>query len=408
MTPTGQPNAATFQPLEGVKVLDFSKVLAGPLCTQYLGDMGAEVIKIETTGGGDDTRGWPPFEDGVGAIFLSVNRNKRSLSLDLKSTKGLEICKRLVEQADVVVESFGPGVPARLGLDYESLKAINPRLVYCSLSGYGTQGPMKEGKGYDLILQAFCGMISITGEEGGAPARSPFSPVDQGTGLHAIIAIMGAIIQRGVTGEGMKLEASLFDTAVSFLSYFLQGFWQRGVEPLRVGSGHESLCPYQSFETKDKPLILGVANDALWRTFCDLVGEPALASDPRFASSADRVSNRPVTVAEVQRIMVTRTRVEWTLLFEDHGIPHSPVHNLGELPDHPHTEASDMILGYRNQNGRDLKGVASPIRVNGERPALRRPPPSLGQHSVAILLELGYRAEEVAALVDGAVVYAGE
>ena len=408
MTPTGQPNAATFQPLEGVKVLDFSKVLAGPLCTQYLGDMGAEVIKIETTGGGDDTRGWPPFEDGVGAIFLSVNRNKRSLSLDLKSTRGLEICKRLVEQADVVVESFGPGVPVRLGLDYESLKAINPRLVYCSLSGYGTQGPMKEGKGYDLILQAFCGMISITGEEGGAPARSPFSPVDQGTGLHAIIAIMGAIIQRGVTGEGMKLEASLFDTAVSFLSYFLQGFWQRGVEPLRVGSGHESLCPYQSFETKDKPLILGVANDALWRTFCGPVGEPALASDPRFASSADQVSNRPVTVAEVQRIMVTRTRVEWTLLFEDHGIPCSPVHNLGELADHPHTEASDMILGYRNQNGRDLKGVASPIRVNGERPALRRPPPSLGQHSVAILSELGYGAEEVAALVDGAVVYAGE
>jgi crotonobetainyl-CoA:carnitine CoA-transferase CaiB-like acyl-CoA transferase len=408
MTPTGQPNAATFQPLEGIKVLDFSKVLAGPLCTQYLGDMGAEVIKIETTRGGDDTRGWPPFEDGVGAIFLSVNRNKRSLSLDLKSTRGLEICKRLVEQADVVVESFGPGVPVRLGLDYESLKAINPRLVYCSLSGYGTQGPMKEGKGYDLILQAFCGMISITGEEGGAPARSPFSPVDQGTGLHAIIAIMGAIIQRGVTGEGMKLEASLFDTAVSFLGYFLQGFWQRGVEPLRVGSGHESLCPYQSFETKDKPLILGIANDALWRTFCDLVGEPALASDPRFASSADRVNNRPVTVAEVQRIMVTRTRVEWTLLFEDHGIPCSPVHNLGELVDHPHTEASDMILGYRNQNGRDLKGVASPIRVNGERPALRRPPPSLGQHSVAILSELGYRAEEVAALVDGAVVYTGE
>lgn len=232
--------------------------------------------------------------------------------------------------------------------------------------------------------------------------------MDLGTGLHAIIAIMGAIIQRGVTGEGINLEASLFDTAISLLGYFLQGFWQRGVELLRVGSGHESLCPYQSFETKDKPLILGIANDALWRTFCDPVGEPALVSDPRFASSADRVSNRPVAVAEVQRIMVARTRVEWTLLFEDHGIPHSPVHNLGKLADHPLTEASDMILGYRNQNGRDLKGVASPIRVNGERPALRRPPPSLGQHSVAILSELGYRTEEVAALVDDAVVYAGE
>jgi crotonobetainyl-CoA:carnitine CoA-transferase CaiB-like acyl-CoA transferase len=401
-----QSHPATFQPLKGIRVLDFSKVLAGPLCTQYLGDMGAEVIKIETTKGGDDTRGWPPFEDGVGAIFLSVNRNKRSLALDLKSPKALEICRKLVEQADVVVESFGPGVPERLGIDHESLKAINPRLVYCSLSGYGTKGPMKDGKGYDLILQAFCGMISITGEQGGPPVRSPFSPVDQGTGLHAIIAIMGALMQRGITGEGMKLEASLFDTAVSFLGYFMQGYWQRGTEPLRVGSGHESLCPYQSFETKDKPLILGIANDALWRGFCDLVGEPELAADPRFATSADRVANRGETVAEVQRIMATRTREQWMPLLDKHGIPCSPVHNLGELSNHPHTQASDMILGYQNHNGRDLKGVAAPIRVDGERPTLSRPPPTLGQDSAAILSELGYTRDEVAAMVDGAVILA--
>lgn len=407
MAPRGQSTQPTFQPLAGTRVLDFSKVLAGPLCTQYLGDMGAEVIKIESCNGGDDTRGWPPFEDGVGAIFLAVNRNKRSLALDLKSPEGLEICARLVKQADVVVESFGPGVAERLGIDYESLKAINPAVVYCSLSGYGTQGPMKDGKGYDLILQAFCGMISITGEADGPPARSPFSPVDQGTGLHAIIAIMGALMQRATTGVGMKLEASLFDTAVSFLGYFLQGYWQRGTEPQRVGSGHESLCPYQSFETKDKPLILGIASDGLWREFCDLAGEPALARDPRFATSAERVRNRPETVAEVSRIMATRTRQDWTALLEARGIPCSPVHSLGELSGHPHTEASGMVLGYQNQRGRDLKGVSAPIRVDGERPKFRRPPPALGQDSAAILAELGYAPTEVEALFESQVVVTG-
>ena len=408
MAPHAQLAPGTFQPLTGTRVLDFSKILAGPLCTQYLGDMGAEVIKIEPCKGGDDTRGWPPFEDGVGAIFLAVNRNKRSLALDLKSPEGLEVCMRLVKQADVVVESFGPGVAERLGIDHENLKAINPRLVYCSLSGYGTRGPMKDGKGYDLILQAFCGMVSITGQPDGPPARSPFSPVDQGTGLHAIIAIMAALMQRAATGEGMKLEVSLFDTAVSFLGYFLQGYWQRGTEPKRVGSGHESLCPYQSFETKDNPLILGIASDGLWRGFCDLAGEPELASDPRFAASADRVANRAETVAEVTRIMATRTREDWTRHLEECGIPCSPVHNIGELANHPHTEASDMILAYRNERGHDLKGVSAPVRVDGERPKLRRPPPALGQDSMVILSELGYAPDEVDALLENRVVVAGE
>ena len=399
--------AAPFLPLADIKVLDFSKVLAGPLCTQYLGDMGADVIKVEPCKGGDDTRMWPPFEDGTGTIFLSVNRNKRSLALDLKSAEGLEICKRLALQSDVVIESFGPGVAQRLGIGYDDMKAVNPRLVYCSISGYGTQGPMKEGKGYDLILQAFTGMLSMTGEPDGPPVRSPFSPVDQGTGLHAVIGIMGGLMQRARTGVGVKLEASLFDSAVGFLGYFLQGYWRRGTEPVRPGSGHESLCPYQAFETRDKPLILGIANDGLWRTFCAAAGAPELVADPRFATGADRVRHRAATVAAVAKILLTRTREEWLHLLEASDIPCSPVHTLGELAQHPHTQASDMILRYRNDAGRELNGVAAPLRVDGERSPLRSSPPRLGQDSEAILAELGYSKENVSKMIKRGIVVSG-
>lgn len=402
--PAGTPVPAPFLPLDGIRVLDFSKVLAGPLCTQYLGDMGADVVKIEPCRGGDDTRMWPPFTDGDGTIFLAVNRNKRSLALDLKAPEGLEICKQLASQCDVVVESFGPGVAERLGIGYEALKAVNPRLVYCSVSGYGTRGPMKDGKGYDLIAQAFTGMLSMTGEPDGPPARSPFSPVDQGTGLHAVVGIMGALMQRGRSGVGMKLETSLFDTAVGFLGYFLQGYWQRGTEPVRPGSGHESLCPYQAFETSDKPLILGIANDALWRAFCELAGQPGLATDPRFATGVSRVTHRAETVALVADMLRRKTRAQWMALLEAHSIPCSPVHSLGELSRHPHTDASGMVLRYRNDQGHEVKSVASPLRADGERLALRRKPPRLGEHSLELLAELGYADTELDALLSAGVV----
>jgi crotonobetainyl-CoA:carnitine CoA-transferase CaiB-like acyl-CoA transferase len=406
MNQTVGPSSAPFLPLDGIRVLDFSKVLAGPLCTQYLGDMGADVIKVEPCSGGDDTRAWPPITDGEGTIFLAVNRNKRSLALDLKSPEGLAVCHKLAARSDVVVESFGPGVAERLGIGCASLRSINPRLIYCSISGYGTRGPMKEGKGYDLIAQAFTGMLSMTGEPGGPPARSPFSPVDQGTGLHAVVGIMGALMQRARTGAGMQLETSLFDTAVGFLGYFLQGYWQRGTEPVRPGSGHESLCPYQAFETQDTPLILGIANDTLWRSFCDLAGHPDLARDPRFATGAIRVAHRPETVALVQDILRSKTREQWMALLEARGIPCSPVHSLGELSQHPHTEASDMVLRYHNDRDHEIRTVATPLRANGLRPALRRGPPRLGEHSLSILAELGFDESASRELVDRGVVKA--
>ena len=389
-------------PLAGLRVLDLSKVLAGPLCAQYLGDMGADVIKVETPGQGDETRSWPPFREAAdvrtGAVFLSANRNKRSIVLDLAGDAGRQAVHRMAAVVDVVITSFGPGVASKLGVDAESLLAINPRLVCCEISGFGSVGPMRDGKGYDVILQAFCGMLSITGEPEGPPVRSPFSPVDQATGLHALIAIQAALLRRERTGAGGKVEASLFDSATGFLGYFLQSFWERGTEPCRPGSGHESLCPYQAFETQDTPLILGVANDSLWRRFCDLADLQAVVDDPRFKTNADRVANREATNALVAARLLTRKRDDWLAALDRAGIPSSPLHTLGELSAHPHTQASGMRFDYEHPQLGSLQGIAQPIRVDGQRMPLRRTPPLHGEHTEEVLREFGFGDEEISRL----------
>jgi len=391
--------------LDGIRVVDFSKVLAGPLCTQYLADMGAEVVKVETVNG-DDTRRWPPFRDGEGTVFLSANRNKRSLALDLKHERGREVVYRLLAGADVVVESFGPGVTQRLGIDYDAVRKLNPAVVYCSISGFGRHGALKDAKGYDVILQAFSGMMATTGEADGPPARSPYSPVDQATGMHAAIGILAALIRRMRSGEGGLVEACLFDTSLGFLAYMSQSYWQRGTEPQRWGSAHESLCPYQAFDASDKPFLLGIANDALWQTFCRVADAPALGGDARYAANADRVRHRAEVLQAVQAILAHRSRDEWLELLRAAGVPCAPIQTVGEMLAHPHTQECGMLQTCTAQDGQPLNLVSQPLRFDGRRNAVRRPPPRLGEHSREILEGLGYGAEEIEALLQAGAVQA--
>lgn len=395
--------------LSDFRVLDFSKVLAGPLCAQYLGDMGADVLKIEPVQSGDDTRSFPPFvragNHADGTIFLSANRNKRSIAIDLKHTKGRALVHRLVQDSDIVVESYGPGVAQRLGVDFDTLRKINPRLIHCSISGYGNIGPMKHGKGYDAVLQSFSGMMSITGERHGRPARSPYSPVDQATGLHALSGILAAIIERQKTGVGVHVETNLFDTSLAFLGYILQSLWQTGQEPERPGSSHDSLCPYEVFDTADRPVLLGVANDTLWRKFCQVAGAPELACAPDMRTNALRVEHRTATVAAVGALLSRRTRSEWLDALAEAGVPCSPVQTLTEMLTHPHTAASGMVGEYEHPVFGRLKTVAQPLRFCGERNQQYQPPPLLGQNTVDVLRELGLETAEIHALASEKVVY---
>ena len=384
-------------PLTGIRVLDFSKVLAGPLCGQWLGDLGAEVIKIEPPAG-DDTRGWPPFRGGEGAVFLSANRNKRSLVLDLKAEAGRDAARRMAAQADVVIESYATGVAERLGIDAASLRALNPRLVHCSISGFGRTGPLAHGLGYDVILQAFSGIMAMTGERGGGPIRSPFSPIDQSTGLNALSGILAALLERGRTGEGCRLEVSLFETAVAMLGYNLGIYWEKGVLPEKCGSGHESLCPYQAFDAADRPVLIGIASDNLWRRFTAGIGRPELAEDPRFRSNADRVANMAETVALMQVIIGTRTADDWVVFCGEIGIPCSAINSMADMLAHPHTAARGIVLDYEHPTLGPMKTVAQPIQFDGAPRHVAAPPPRLGEDSAAVLASFGFSASEIAAL----------
>jgi crotonobetainyl-CoA:carnitine CoA-transferase CaiB-like acyl-CoA transferase len=388
-----------MKPLAGKRVLDFTKVLAGPLCTQYLGDLGADIIKVEPCVVGDETRRWPPFRGDTGAVFLSANRNKRSLAIDLKTESGKEIARKLGRTADVVIESYGTGVAERLGIDYETLKRERNDLIYCSISGFGRTGPLKNNLGYDVILQAFSGIMSLTGEKGGGPVRSPISPIDQTTGLHALVGILAALLERDRAGTGTYLEVSLFETAVAFLGYNLQTYWEKHVLPEKCGSGHESLCPYQAFDASDAPLLLGIANDNLWRRFCQAIARDELATDPRFETNPARVANFAETVSTVQTIVGTRSRDEWIELLTSIGVPCAPINTLRDLLDHPHTIARGIILDYEHPELGHLKTIAQPIMFDGAERKVTTPPPLHGSHSREILSEIGYSREAIDRLV---------
>jgi crotonobetainyl-CoA:carnitine CoA-transferase CaiB-like acyl-CoA transferase len=393
------------KPLTGIRVLDLSKVLAGPLCAQYLGDLGADIIKVETVGQGDETRGWPPFPaPGLGTVFLSANRNKRSIAVDLKTEKGREIVHALARSADVALESFGTGVAERLGIDGPTLRVVNERLIHCSISGFGRSGPLKNSPGYDVILQAFCGIMSMTGDEDGGYIRSPISPIDQMTGVHAFSGILALLYAREKTGKGGTIQVSLFETALGLLGYNLQTYWERGVQPPKCGSGHESLCPYQAFEAADGPIMIGIANDNLWRKFCTVAGLDTIVDDPRFRTNADRAAHRKETIGHVQPAIAQHPVAYWNDALAGAGVPCAPINSIAQLLEHPHTTASGIIVEYEHQAAGRLKGVGHPVLIDGAERQAGLPPPMHGQHTDEVLIEMGLSSETIGELRQARIV----
>ncbi|WP_288943747.1 CaiB/BaiF CoA-transferase family protein [uncultured Roseovarius sp.] len=388
-----------MKPLKGIRVLDLSRVLAGPLCAQSLGDLGAEVIKIESVGSGDESRSWPPYHNGVSAAYVFANRNKKSIALDLKQPEGQEVLHRLVKDADVVIESAATGVSARLGADYETLKGINEKLIYCTISGFGRTGPLRHLRGYDMILQAYSGMMSLTGYEGGEPVRVPYSPIDQTTGYHAVSGVLAALIDRGNTGKGSYIEVSLYETAVSFLNYNIQCYLIEGSLPKKTGSGHSGIAPYQAFETADRTVLIGLANDKLWRAFCRNFGVAELAEDPRFLTNADRVKNRTESVDVVQKAVKELPSANVLERLEAMGVPCSPVNTLEDVVNSPQTEARGLLQPFGGDSEiADMRSIVLPILFDRGERGLGSAPPRLGEHGSEVLLEAGYSEAQISAL----------
>ncbi|MBD0319547.1 MAG: CoA transferase [Gemmatimonadetes bacterium] len=372
-------------PLAGLRVLDLSRVLAGPLCTMVLGDLGADVIKVERAGAGDDTRQWgPPWAEGEGgheaAYFLCVNRNKRSVAADLKSAEGQALVRRLARGADVVVENFAPGMLEGWGLGYDELARDNPRLVFCSVTGYASDGPEAGRPGYDFAVQARAGWMAVTGDAEGGPSKVGVAVVDVLTGQNAAIAVLAALRERERSGRGQRVEVSLFDSALAGLVNVTQAALVTGREPRRWGNAHATIVPYQAFDAADGSFVVAVGNDAQWRRLCSAIGADELAADPRFATNPGRVEHRDAVVGALAARFATRPAAHWLDLMESAGVPCAPVQTVGEaLRDPALTE--DGIWWMEGDSFGRVATIASPLRLQRTPAALHRPAPSLGQHS---------------------------
>jgi crotonobetainyl-CoA:carnitine CoA-transferase CaiB-like acyl-CoA transferase len=368
-------------PLEGVKVLDLSRVLAGPYATMLLGDLGADVLKVEHPERGDDTRHWgPPFAGGESAYFLSINRNKRSIGVDLKDQKGLERVEKLAAGADVVIENWRRGALEKLGLGYEKLKRANPDLVYCSITGFGP-GPEEDRPGYDFLVQARGGVMGITGQPGGEPTKVGVAIADIVCGLFASNAILAALHRRSVTGEGARIEVPLFESTLGWLANRGQEYLTSGKDTGLIGNAHPSIVPYQTFDAADRPLVVAVGNNTQFANLCEVIGRPELAEDERFATNPDRVANREALIPELQREFGGRSANEWADELRAAGVPSGPVNTLADVMADEHLLGSGMLQDLDHPSAGHLEMLASPVLVDGERLPIRRPPPTLGQHT---------------------------
>lgn len=372
-------------PLEGVKVLDLSRVLAGPYATMVLADLGADVLKVEHPERGDDTRHWgPPFagegEARESAYFLAVNRNKRSVGVDLKTPEGLELVKKLATDADVVIENWRRGALAKIGLGYEALQESNPNLIYCSITGFGP-GPDEDRPGYDFLMQARAGIMGITGQPGGEPMKVGVAAADIFCGMTAANAILAALYRRNVTGEGARLEVPLFESTLSWLANRGQEYLISGKDTGLIGNAHPSIVPYQTFDASDKPIVVAVGNNTQFAALCRAVGRPDLAEDERYATNPDRVANREELIEVLQEEFGKRTADEWAEEIRAAGVPCGPVNTLADVFEDEHVLGSGILREVEHPAAGTLKTIGSPVLLDGERLPIRRPPPTLGQHT---------------------------